>query len=149
MKARCSDFAKAYKYEESVAALSAMSGVKIATLDRLIAGDRYDPILIVGKTIGLEWATVRALILLRLGPNRAAVAGRHRRRAGQFRAADAVDRRAGGDFWKTPRPGGVIASERAIARMCSAKPQPGAHYAHSLPEGRGYSVGTQGRCQTC
>ncbi len=63
-------FAKAYKYEESVAALSAMSGVKIATLDRLIAGDRHDPILILGKAIGLEWATVRALILLRLGPNR-------------------------------------------------------------------------------
>jgi uncharacterized protein (DUF2336 family) len=63
-------FAKSYKYEESVAALSAMSGVNIATLDRLIAGDRHDPILIVGKTIGLEWATVRALILLRLGPNR-------------------------------------------------------------------------------
>ena len=53
-----------------VAALSAMSGVKIATLDRLIAGDRDDPILIVGKAIGLEWATVRALILLRLGPSR-------------------------------------------------------------------------------
>jgi hypothetical protein len=64
------DFARAHKYEESIAALSAMSGVKIATLDRLIAGDRYDPILIVSKAIGLEWATVRALILLRLGPNR-------------------------------------------------------------------------------
>src|ERR1700730_507459 len=63
-------FAKSYRYEESVAALSAMSGVKIATLDRLISGDRHDPILIAGKTIGLEWATVRALLLLRLGPNR-------------------------------------------------------------------------------
>ena len=63
-------FAKSHKYEESVAALAAMSGVKIATLDRLITGDRHDPILIVGKTIGLEWATVRALILLRLGRHR-------------------------------------------------------------------------------
>jgi uncharacterized protein (DUF2336 family) len=63
-------FAKSRRYEESVAALSAMSGVKIATLDRLISGDRHDPILIVGKAIGLEWATVRALLLLRLGPNR-------------------------------------------------------------------------------
>jgi len=63
-------FAKAHKYEEAIAALAAMSGVKIATLDRLIAGDRHDPILIVGKTIGLEWATVRALILLRLGRHR-------------------------------------------------------------------------------
>jgi uncharacterized protein (DUF2336 family) len=64
------EFAKAHKYEESIATLSAMSGVKIGTLDRLISGDRYDPILIVSKVIGLEWATVRALILLRLGPNR-------------------------------------------------------------------------------
>ena len=65
-------FAKGHKYEEAVAALSAMSGVKIATLDRLIAGDRYDPILIIGKTLDLEWPTVRALILLRLGPSRVA-----------------------------------------------------------------------------
>ena len=63
-------FAKAFKYEESIAALAVMSGVKIATLDRLITGERYDPILIVGKVVGLEWATVRALILLRLGAHR-------------------------------------------------------------------------------
>jgi uncharacterized protein (DUF2336 family) len=63
-------FAKTHKYEESVAVLSALSRVKIDTLDGLIAGDRHDPILIVGKAIGLEWATVRALILLRLGPSR-------------------------------------------------------------------------------
>src|SRR5262249_48965225 len=64
------DFAKTYRYEESIAALSAMSGVKIPTLDSLISSDRYDPILILGKNIGLEWAPVRALIRLRLGPNR-------------------------------------------------------------------------------
>jgi uncharacterized protein (DUF2336 family) len=63
-------FAKSNRYEESIATLSAMSGVKIPTLDNLILSDRFDPILIVSKTIGLEWATVRALILLRLGPNR-------------------------------------------------------------------------------
>jgi uncharacterized protein (DUF2336 family) len=64
------NFAKAYHYEEAIAALSAMSGVRIGTLDHLISSDRYDPILILGKCIGLEWATVRALILLRSGPNR-------------------------------------------------------------------------------
>lgn len=63
-------FAKAYRYEESVAVLSAMSGVKIATLDRLMAGGRHDPVLILGKAIGLGWATVRAVVLLRLGPAR-------------------------------------------------------------------------------
>jgi uncharacterized protein (DUF2336 family) len=64
------DFAKSYRYEESVTALAAILGIRIATLDRLISSDRHDPILIVGKALGLEWATVRALILLRLGPNR-------------------------------------------------------------------------------
>ncbi len=63
-------FAKNHQYEESVATLSAMSGVNIPTLDRLISGDRHDPILVLGKAIGFEWATVRALILLRLGPAR-------------------------------------------------------------------------------
>ena len=64
------NFAKLYRYEEAVAALAAMSGVKIGILDNLISGDRCDPVLILGKAIGLEWATVRALILLRLGPHR-------------------------------------------------------------------------------
>ncbi|MBR0794101.1 DUF2336 domain-containing protein [Bradyrhizobium jicamae] len=64
------NFARAFKYEEAVAALATMTGVKVTTLDRLISGDRYDPILLAAKTIGLEWPTVRALILMRLGPNR-------------------------------------------------------------------------------
>lgn len=65
-------FAKAHQYEESIAALAAMSGITIPTLDDLFSGDRRDPILIVGRTIGLEWVTVRALILLRMGPHRIA-----------------------------------------------------------------------------
>jgi uncharacterized protein (DUF2336 family) len=63
-------FAKAHKYEECAAALSAMSGVRVSTIDRLVMGDRHDPILILGRATGLEWATVRALIVLRLGPGR-------------------------------------------------------------------------------
>ena len=96
-----------------------MSGVKIATLDRLISGDRYDPILIVGKTIGLEWATVRALIMLRLGPNRTAVAGRYRNRAGEFRAPDALDRRTRRGLLEDP-PG---RSDAAIANCSPRKPR--------------------------
>jgi hypothetical protein len=61
-------FATAHRYEESVAALSAMSGVRIATLDQLVMGDRHYPILILGKSLAFEWPTVRALIALRLGP---------------------------------------------------------------------------------
>jgi uncharacterized protein (DUF2336 family) len=65
-------FAKAFKYEECVATLAAMTGVKIISLDRLISSERYDPILIASKTLGFEWPTVRALIMMRLGPNRVA-----------------------------------------------------------------------------
>ena len=38
--------------------------------DRDHLGDRHDPVLILGKALGLEWVTVRALVLLRLGPTR-------------------------------------------------------------------------------
>ena len=63
-------FAKANKFEESIATLSAMSGLRLTALDRLIAGDRYDPILILGRVLNLGWPTVRALILLWYGPQR-------------------------------------------------------------------------------
>jgi uncharacterized protein (DUF2336 family) len=98
-------FAKSFKYEESVAALAAMSGVKIITLDRLITGDRYDPILIAGKAIGLEWATVRALILLRLGPNRVpAPADIETARVNFARLMPSTADRVVG-FWKTRQSG--------------------------------------------
>lgn len=95
------NFAKAFKYEESIATLSALSGVKIETLDRLISGDRYDPILIAGKTIGLEWATVRALIMLRLGPSRTtSPADIEGARVNYARLMPATAERVVG-FWKT------------------------------------------------
>jgi hypothetical protein len=95
------NFAKVFKYEEAVAALSAMSGVRIDTLHRLISGDRDDPILVAGKTIGLEWATVRALIMLRLGPNRtAAPADIETARANYARLMPSTAERVV-NFWKT------------------------------------------------
>jgi uncharacterized protein (DUF2336 family) len=65
------DFAKVHQYEHSVAALSALSGVQIATIERVMMRDRADSVLILGRASGLKWATVRALIMLRLGPGRA------------------------------------------------------------------------------
>ena len=67
-------FARAHQYEETAATLSAMSGVRIATVDQLLKGDRDDPMLILGKSMGISWATVRALMALRLGPGRSAAA---------------------------------------------------------------------------
>lgn len=64
-------FSKQHKYEESIAAFAALTGMRLSVVNQLVVGDRYDPILLLGKSIGLEWATVRALIMLRLGPGRA------------------------------------------------------------------------------
>ena len=64
------EFAKQHNYEEAIAALSALSGVRLSTVDKLVLGDRYDPILILSRAIGVEWATTRALIVLRLGPGK-------------------------------------------------------------------------------
>lgn len=64
------NFSRQHKYEEAVAALAALSGIQLLTVNQLVAGDRYDPILILSKSIGLEWATARALVVLRLGPGK-------------------------------------------------------------------------------
>jgi Uncharacterised protein conserved in bacteria (DUF2336) len=95
------NFARAFKYEEAVAALAAMTGVKIDTLHRLISGDRDDPILIAGKAAEIEWATVRALILLRHGPNRTvAPADLEAARVNYARLMPATAQRVVA-FWKT------------------------------------------------
>ncbi|MBV8923869.1 MAG: DUF2336 domain-containing protein [Bradyrhizobium sp.] len=97
-------FARSFRYEESIAALAAMSSVKIPILDNLISSDRYDPILIIGKTIGLEWATVRALILLRLGPSRVpAPSDIESARVNFARLMPATAERVVG-FWKSRQP---------------------------------------------
>lgn len=65
------DFAKERKYEETVAGLAAMTGVPLAVVDRLLSGEKADPVYILCRAIGLQWPTLRAIMLLRLGPGRA------------------------------------------------------------------------------
>jgi uncharacterized protein (DUF2336 family) len=59
------EFANDKKFEETVAALALLCGVPIETADRLMAGDRPDPILILCKAASYGWPTVRAIILSR------------------------------------------------------------------------------------
>jgi uncharacterized protein (DUF2336 family) len=61
------DFAKKGQYEETIAALSALCSVPIEVVDRLMGGDRPDPVLILCKSVGWEWPTVRAVIMARPG----------------------------------------------------------------------------------
>ncbi len=58
-------FAQDRKFEETVAALSLLCGVPIEAADRLVAGDRPDPILILCRAAGYSWQTARAIIMSR------------------------------------------------------------------------------------
>ena len=66
-EARVFDFARTHRYELVVAGLSMMTGIKLSIVDHLISGDRHDPLLIMGCTLGFCWATVEALIGLHAG----------------------------------------------------------------------------------
>lgn len=58
-------YAQERKYEETVAAISILCGVPIEAADRLMGGDRPDPILILCKAAGYGWTTARAIIMSR------------------------------------------------------------------------------------
>ncbi len=58
-------FAGDGKYDETVVSLAALSKVPIAIADRLMAGERPDPVLILCKAAGLSWPTVKSVITAR------------------------------------------------------------------------------------
>jgi hypothetical protein len=62
------DYAKAGKYEETIAALATMSAVPVEVVDRLMSGERADPVLILSRAAGFGWPTVKAVINARPGP---------------------------------------------------------------------------------
>ena len=62
------NFAKDKKFEETVASLAMLCGIPVETADRLMAGDRPDPILILCKSAGYGWDTVKAIIMSRPTP---------------------------------------------------------------------------------
>lgn len=61
------EFANTTRYEEMVAGLAELCAVPIDVVDRLMGGERPDPILILCKSAGWGWPTARAIIGGRLG----------------------------------------------------------------------------------
>ena len=59
------EFAQDRKYEEMVAAISLLCDVPVEAADRLMGGDRPDPILILCKATAYGWPTARAIIMAR------------------------------------------------------------------------------------
>jgi len=66
-EARLVEFAEGGQYEETVVALARLCSVPIEVVDRLMGGDRPDPVLILCKSAGWQWPTVRTLIASRPG----------------------------------------------------------------------------------
>jgi uncharacterized protein (DUF2336 family) len=59
------EFAKSSRYEETVASIEVLCKIPIGVVDRLMCGNRPDPILILCKAAGWGWPTARAVILSR------------------------------------------------------------------------------------
>jgi len=74
-EANVAEFAKAGRYEETIASLATLCAVPVEVVDRLISGERADPVLILARTIGFGWPTVREIINARPGlkPNVATI----------------------------------------------------------------------------
>jgi uncharacterized protein (DUF2336 family) len=58
-------FAGQRRYEEMVVSLSVLCKVAVEVLDRMMASDRADPLLILCKAAGFGWPTTRAIIQAR------------------------------------------------------------------------------------
>jgi uncharacterized protein (DUF2336 family) len=61
------DFAQKIQYDETVAALASLCAVPIEVVDRLMTAERPDPVLILCKSAGWDWAIAKAIITARPG----------------------------------------------------------------------------------
>ncbi len=62
------DFAKAGKFEETVAALAVLGRLPVEQIELAMAGNRPETIIVLAKAIGLSWSTVRTLLTMQGGP---------------------------------------------------------------------------------
>jgi uncharacterized protein (DUF2336 family) len=66
-EADIAEFAKSGKYEETIAALATICTVPVEVVDRLMSGERADPVLILARAAGFGWTTVRDVMNARPG----------------------------------------------------------------------------------
>jgi hypothetical protein len=66
-EADVANYAKNGMYDETIAALAIISAVPVEVVDRLVNGERFDPVLILARAAGFTWRTVREIICSRPG----------------------------------------------------------------------------------
>jgi uncharacterized protein (DUF2336 family) len=111
-------FAKARRFDETVAALAILSAMPLDVVDGVMRDDRLDPILILCKAAGLKWHTLCAVISIGRGGRGAStldldtirldfdkLSGATARRVLRFWQVRQVARANGGDDAKRPADG--------------------------------------------
>ena len=66
-EAQLAGFAGAGRFDEATVALSLMADLPIGMIERAIANQRTEQILVLAKAIGLHWDTTKAVLLLQAG----------------------------------------------------------------------------------
>jgi len=66
-EADIAQYAKNGQYEETIAALATLCAVPVEVVDRLMNGERADPVLILARAVSFGWPTVREIINARPG----------------------------------------------------------------------------------
>jgi uncharacterized protein (DUF2336 family) len=64
-EADIAEYATSGRYEETIAGLATLCAVPVEVVDRLMNGERADPVLILARAIGFGWPTVRAVMTAR------------------------------------------------------------------------------------
>jgi uncharacterized protein (DUF2336 family) len=104
-------FAKGGQYEETVVALAQLCAVPIDVVDRLMGGERPDPILILCKSAGWAWPTVKSIILSRQDRKSASSQGLDNAFTNYERLTAATAQRVM-RFWQARTPGAGAAAAR-------------------------------------
>ena len=61
-EADIAEYAKSGRYEETIAGLATLCAVPVEVVDRLMNGERADPVLILARAVDFGWPTVRAVM---------------------------------------------------------------------------------------
>jgi len=63
-EARLAEFARSGKFDETVIALSLICNMPIAAIEHALVDERLEPILLIAKSTGLTWDTLKAILVL-------------------------------------------------------------------------------------
>ncbi|HZS63581.1 MAG TPA: DUF2336 domain-containing protein [Xanthobacteraceae bacterium] len=99
------EFAEAGRFEETVVALAVLCQVPLEVVDRLLCAERADPVLILCKSAGFSWPTVRAIMVARPGKQGTSSQGLDDARANLERLSASTAQRVV-RFWQV-RPVGI------------------------------------------